>query len=255
MKRWVLCLLVLFALCGTGHAGPKDVLTQVSTIDALMTGVYDGETTLASLREKGDFGLGTFNNLDGEMVLLDGRWYRVTSTGAVEHPGPETKTPFAAVIFFKADRKIPLERGIDFQEFVTRTDKLLPTQNIFYAIKITGTFEVVKARSVPRQKKPYRPMDDVVKNQSLFHLPKVEGTIVGFRCPPYAKAINVPGYHLHFISQDGKSGGHVLDFKIEKAVMEVDETREFHLVLPADEAFSHANLSPDRGKTLHGIER
>ena len=257
MHKYCLFFLILLIMApGAAHAaGGRDVLSQVSTIDALMTGIYDGETTLASLKEKGDFGLGTFNTLDGEMLLLDGQFYRITAAGTVERPGPGTKTPFAAVTFFDADRTVPLEKGLDFQQFVAKTDKLLPTPNVFYAIKITGTFEMVRARSVARQTKPYRPLNEVVKSQGLFNLGKVEGTIVGFRCPSYIKGISVPGYHLHFITTDRKAGGHVLDFKVEKAILEVDDTSEFDLILPSDRAFYDADLAPDREQAVKAVEK
>lgn len=114
MRKYWLCFLMLLIMApGASHAaGGRDVLAQVSTIDALMTGIYDGEATLASLREKGDFGLGTFNTLDGEMLLLDGQFYRITAAGTVERPDPGTKTPFAAVTFFDPDRTFPLEASI-----------------------------------------------------------------------------------------------------------------------------------------------
>ncbi len=258
MRKYSLFLLLIFLMASpalTYAGGGRHVLSQVSTIDALITGVYDGETSLGSLREKGDFGIGTFNGLDGEMLLLDGQFYRITVEGTVERPAPETKTPFAAVTFFDADRTFPLEQGLDFQQFVVKTEKTFPTPNIFYAVKITGTFEMVKARSVPRQPKPYKPLDEVVKNQKVFTFQKVAGTIVGFRCPSYVKGINVPGYHLHFISADRKAGGHILDFRIDKAIAEVDDAREFHLVLPSDQAFYHADLAPDRGQAVNAVEK
>ena len=257
MRKYCLCFLMLLIMApGASYAaGGRDVLAQISTIDALMTGIYDGETTLASLREKGDFGLGTFNTLDGEMLLLDGQFYRITAAGTVERPDPGTKTPFAAVTFFDPDRTVPLDRGLDLQQFVAKTDKLLPTLNLFYAIKITGTFEMVRARSVARQTKPYRPLEEVVKDQGLFNLGKVEGTIVGFRCPSYVKGVNVPGYHLHFITADRKAGGHVLDFKIGKAILEIDDTNEFNLSLPSDKAFYGADLSRDREQAVRAVEK
>jgi acetolactate decarboxylase len=241
-------------LAGTLHAG-RDTLTQISTIDALMTGVYDGETTLSDLKGKGDFGVGTFNALNGEMILLDGEFYRVTATGAVEVPGPDTKTPFAAVTFFEPDRKASLERGLDLREVTAKIDRMLPTPNIFYAVKITGNFQMVRTRSVPSQQKPYMPLTEVVKTQPVFELKKVQGTIVGFRCPPYAKGINVPGYHLHFLTSDRKAGGHVLDFRIEQALLEIDDTGEFMLILPTDKAFYGADLTPDREKELGKVEK
>jgi acetolactate decarboxylase len=243
--------LSLFGVAGAG----QDTLTQVSTIDALMTGIYDGDTTLAFLKEKGDFGLGTFNTLDGEMVFLDGRFYRIAADGTAEQPDPGSKTPFAAVTFFEPDQTAALNRGLNFEQLTVLTDRRLPTLNVFYALKITGTFQMMTTRSVPSQKKPYRPLTEVVKTQPLFTMKNVQGTIVGFRCPSYVKGVNVPGYHLHFLTADRKTGGHVLDFKIEKATMEIDETREFLLILPSDRDFYRADLATDREKELKAVEK
>ncbi len=254
MRRFLILFVIVFAGFTGGVQADSDILTQVSTIDALMTGVYDGETTLAALLKEGDFGSGTFNSLDGEMVLLDGQVYRITGTGRVERPPLTTKVPFAAVTFFEADRKIPLAAGLTMPQFISETDRLLPTPNIFYAIKISGTFESVKTRSVPRQEKPYRPLAEVVKTQPEFNLKNVRGTMVGFRCPPYVKGINVPGYHLHFITADRKAGGHVLDFKAQKAIVEIDDTNEFFLMLPSDSPFYKADLALDREKELSAAE-
>lgn len=245
------CLFLAVFSCSAG----EDTITQVSTIDALMTGVYDGPTTLGELRAKGDFGLGTFAALDGEMVLLDGVFYQVTSTGDVRRPAPETRTPFAAVTFFKADRTVPLRRGMDFKGFASETQRGFPTRNSFYAVKVTGTFKMVKTRSVPAQSKPYRPLTEIVKTQPVFELVDVAGTMVGFWCPSFVKGVNVPGYHLHFLRADGKKGGHVLDFIVENATMEVDDSREFSLILPEDAAFDKADLEPDRGRELKAVEK
>ena len=255
MKRLLVAgFVVLVALAGTVSA-QQGVITQVSTIDALMTGIYDGETTLAQLKQKGDFGSGTFDALNGEMILLEGQFYRATAGGIVERPGLNTKTPFAAVTFFRTDRTAQLAKGLDFQGFSKLTDKEIPTLNIFYAIKITGTFEMVKVRSVPAQQKPYKPLSDVVKAQPVFDLKKVKGTIVGFRCPPFVKGVNVPGYHLHFITADRMAGGHVLDFTVERATTEIGDTREFHLILPSDKAFYKADLMTDREKEVKAVEK
>lgn len=260
MKRlWVLVSVLGLLVASPAIAGPagagRDVLTQVSTIDALMTGVYDGEMTLGSLGQKGDFGLGTFNTLDGEMILLNGKFYRVTVSGKAERPDDATKTPFAAVTFFEPDRTVSLEEGLDFRQLTAKTDSLLPSQNIFYAIKITGTFKMVKTRSVPAQQKPYVPLTEVVKVQPVFNFRNVEGTIVGFRCPPYVKGVNVPGYHLHFLTSDGQGGGHVLDLRVDKALMEIDDTNEFLLLLPSDKEFYAADLDKDREKDLKKVEK
>ncbi len=233
----------------------EDTITQVSTIDALMTGVYDGPTTLGELRGKGDFGLGTFAALDGEMVLLDGVFYQVTSTGDVRRPGPDTRTPFAAVTFFTADRTVPLAPGTDFKVFAAETQRNFPTRNSFYAVRITGKFRMVKTRSVPAQQKPYRPLTEIVKAQPVFDFADVTGTMAGFWCPSFVKGVNVPGYHLHFLRADGKRGGHVLDFVVDNATMEIDDSRNSPSSSPNDAAFDKANLEPDRTTELKAVEK
>jgi acetolactate decarboxylase len=252
--RLLLAACLMFLAAVPVSAG-EDIITQVSTIDALMTGVYDGPTTLGELRGKGDFGLGTFAALDGEMVLLDGVFYQVTSTGDVRRPGPDVRTPFAAVTFFKADRVAPLTPGMDFKVFTSETPGSFPTRNSFYAVKITGRFKMVKTRSVPAQQRPYRPLTEIVRTQPVFDFADVAGTMVGFWCPSFVKGVNVPGYHLHFLRADGKKGGHVLDFVVDKATMEIDDSREFSLILPDDAAFDNANLEPDRTIELKAVEK
>jgi acetolactate decarboxylase len=256
-RSWTVFLVVplllgamAFGCCFAGQG----TLTQVSTIDALMTGIYDGETTLAALREKGDFGLGTFNALNGEMILLDGKFYRIRETGRVETPAPAERTPFAAVTFFRSDKKLHLQTGLDLRQFAAVADSLLPTANIFYAIKITGLFQKVRTRSEPAQEKPYRPLEEVLKTQPTFNLESIRGTVVGFRCPPYVKGINVPGYHLHFVASDFGSGGHVLDFVIKDAVLDIAYVHQFSLILPPDRLFYDADLTPDREKELKAVE-
>jgi acetolactate decarboxylase len=248
----VICLVILSAVACIAS---EEVLTQVSTIDALMTGIYDGTTSLAELRKNGDLGIGTMNTLDGELVLLDGIFYQVTSDGKVIRPDLAAKTPFAVVTFFTADRSITLKQGSNFQEFTGNTEKWFPSRNIFYAVKLKGTFKAVKTRSVPAQKRPYSPLAEIVKTQPVFEIKNVTGTVVGFWSPSYVKGINVPGYHLHFISSDGKAGGHVLDFVTENVTVEFDDTRELSLILPDDNDFDKANLEKDRAAEVKAVEK
>ena len=114
---------------------------------------------------------------------------------------------------------------------------------------------MVKTRSVPAQQRPYRPLTEIVRTQPVFDFADVAGTMVGFWCPSFVKGVNVPGYHLHFLRADGKKGGHVLDFVVDKATMEIDDSREFSLILPDDAAFDNANLEPDRTIELKAVEK
>ncbi len=232
-----------------------DTLTQVSTIDALLNGIYDGETAISELKQRGNFGIGTFNALDGEMFAIDGRFYQINADGKARLADNNIKTPFAAVTFFETDQGLALKSGVDFDSLKKQMDKVIPTPNIFYAIRIEGVFKAVKARSVPKQSKPYKLPKEIVKTQPIFNYENVEGTIGGFRCPPYVKGINVPGYHFHFLTKDGKAGGHVLEFTIQEAVVKIDYTSMFSIILPQDKAFYGTDLTRDKGAELKKVER
>lgn len=252
---------VLFALIAVFVTGcisqPENTLSQVSTIDALLAGVYDGEITLKQLLEMGDTGIGTFDCLDGEMIVLDGKIYQIRADGKVYFPPLYTTSPFAAVINFQAERRLILDRNVNYPALKKMLDKVAPRQNLFYAFKIKGSFQSMKTRSVPRQKKPFPPLAKIVKNQPVFNMKNVSGTIVGFRCPAYVKGINVPGYHLHFISDDRKHGGHILQFQLLKgASIELDCANKFFMVLPGSRnGFNKADLKIDRTKELHKVEQ
>ena len=211
---------------------PRDVLYQTSTIDALLAGIYDGTVTFQELSAHGDFGLGTFSALDGEMIAVDGVFYQIRADG-IARPVPDTMTtPFAAVTFFDRDLHASIQQALDFPSLTALLDSLLPSKNLFYAIRIEGEFAHVKTRSVPKQQKPYPKLVDVVAEQPTFDLRQVSGTMVGLRCPAYVEGINVPGYHFHFLDKARSRGGHVLDCRVQQAVIWVDITPDFQLSLP-----------------------
>ncbi|MEO9875048.1 MAG: acetolactate decarboxylase [Anderseniella sp.] len=236
-------------------AGQDNTLTQVSTITALLNGAYDGFVTVAELLEHGNFGLGTFDHLDGEMILLDGEVFQILHNGTVVRPSPEATTPFAAVCEFKPKEHHSLPQGMTFDMYAKDEDRLLSTLNMFFAVRMDGRFSRVTARSVPRQKKPYPPLAEVAAQQSVFEFEDVSGTIAGFRCPGYAEGINIPGYHLHFISDDRSCGGHVLEFTVDDAVAATDYDNGFAMMLPEAGLFYEPHADVDQGATLQQIER
>lgn len=245
--------LVLTVSFGSYAQQPR-TLTQASTIDALLAGVYDGKMSMQQLKLYGDIGVGTFQALDGEMVVVDGTIYQVKADGSVHVPSPAETTPFAAVAFFEPDREKTLPSGIDMKQLTDEIDAMLPTPNLIYALRIDGTFKKVKTRSVPRQNKPYLPLTEVVKNQSIFDFENVEGVIVGLRCPPFMKSINVSGYHLHFLTRDRKAGGHVLGVTVDKAVVKIERIDNFYVALPENQDFYRLNTETDRSSAVSAVE-
>ncbi len=248
-----LICLILFLFPLAAHSG--EVLYQYSTIDSLLAGVYDGQLTNGALKKQGNLGLGTFNALDGEMVVLDGRVYQVPFDGKVRQAPDGGKTPFAAVTRFAPKIFAPIKKAASLTELIKAIDQALPTKNIFYALKIEGRFAQVKARSVPRQTRPYPPLAQVVEKQAVFTFKDVVGTMVGFRCPPFVKGVNVPGYHLHFLTKDRTQGGHVLDCTVENLTVQVDPIHKLTLVLPQDKEFYHLDLDKDKSGELKKVEK
>ena len=246
-------LVLAFLIPGT-LASENDTLFQTSTISALMQGVYDGTMTFKDLGAHGDFGLGTVQALDGEMVGLDGQFYQIKSDGKASRLNDSMKTPFAEVAFFKPEETVTLNGNSNLTELQSLLDGSLATMNIFYGIRIDGTFDYVKTRSVPMQSKPYPPLSEAVKDQKIFEFHGVKGTIVGFRCPDYVNGVNVPGYHLHFITLDRSAGGHLLDCNLENPSVSVDSLSELDLALPDSEEFYQADLTEDQQAALTKVE-
>jgi acetolactate decarboxylase len=253
LKRETLILICILSLALTigclgninnaESPGYQETLTQVSTIGALMNGVYDGTISFGELKKYGDFGIGTFEGLDGEMVGLDGEFYQIKSDGHAYKVKDSMKTPFACVTFFNEDIKEKLNEEMNYADIQDFIDDLIPTKNIFYAIKIDGTFNYVKTRSVPKQVKPYPPLIEVTKDQPIFELNDVKGTIVGFRSPSYARDIIGPIYHLHFITEDRSGGGHLLDLRVEDATVSIDCTPKLFVILPNENDFYRVDLT------------
>ncbi len=268
MKRSIIqliCCLFLISVCSSGCIGTEkepgikeygtDVIYQISTIDALLAGMYEGDITVAELKQHGDLGLGTFNDLDGEMVLLDGIVYQVKADGVAYRVKDSVKTPFATVTKFENDISGTTHREMNNTELNRYIGTLMPSRNLMYAIRIDGDFSYMKTRSVPAQEKPYPRLAEVTKDQPTFEFENVSGTIVGFWLPEYVGNVNVPGYHLHFINSNGSAGGHVLEYMIRSGNIEIDITDGFYLQFPATADFLYADLSEDLTEELVQIEK
>jgi acetolactate decarboxylase len=239
------------------HAPDRPVheVYQSSTINALLEGIYDGTMTYGQLRRHGDFGIGTFNALDGEMVGFDGRFWQITADGCA-HPVPdEYQTPFATVLFFEPRIRRTLDAPLDYPALCALLDAAAGSANLFYAIRVDGRFRHLRTRSVPRQSKPYPPLTAVTQEQPVFDLYEVSGTLAGFRFPDFAEGMNVPGYHLHFLSDDRRAGGHVLAFELERGRLAIDDTSNFHIELPTDESFLSAELGGGRSDDVEKVEK
>ncbi len=210
------------------------VVFQTSTIGALLDGAYDGDVTIGELLEHGDHGLGTLDALDGELVVVDGAAYSAAVDGTLRKLAPEARTPFAVVIAFAADVRVPLTGPLTLAELLAVADEHLPGgADLVHAIRVDGRFSAVHARSVPRQAPPYRPLTEVVAEQRVFDLRDVDATLVGFRFPGDAGALNVTGHHLHVADAARARGGHVFDCVLLAGELLIDHSSDVHAELPS----------------------
>ncbi len=244
------------AMTGVPTAPAYDRLYVVSTIDALMQGVYDGTVTVEALEREGDTGVGTFDRLDGELVMLDGVVYQALATGEmVPAPSNET-TPFASVSWFRADRTTPLGPVQNFSILEQRLDGLLTTPNLFTMVRVDGTFDYVKVRAPPAQEKPYPRLVDALAKQHVSELRHVQGTVVGTYSPPYTAGVAIPGWHLHFISTDRRRGGHILEITTRaETTASLDELSSFTVQIPVGTDFTRTNLSQNLSSDLRIVEK
>lgn len=241
------------AFVSSGFAG--DRITQFATIDSLLSGVYDGPFECTAVKAAGNLGLGTFNNIDGEMIVLDGVVYRVSADGSIAEVADSTLSPFAAVIDFAPEGTLELTAISDFSVLQERLEDAVGTANFPIALRLTGTFSAIKTRAPRAQSKPYPPLAEVVKTQAVFEGTDLHGTLVGFYFPTSFKGLNVPGLHLHFLSDDHTFGGHLLAFSLHDGILAWDLAESFDLRLPAtSDSFRQAPLDADRSTELKAVE-
>jgi acetolactate decarboxylase len=228
-------------------------LYQVSTAGALVEGVYQGAVSVGVIREHGDFGLGTFEDLDGEMVVLDGEVFRVASDGSVHAVADDATTPFAVVTRFGNPEPTTLGPVDDLAALTGAVDRLRDSANVFFAVRVDGRFDAVHVRAACRTA-PGVPLAIATQQQSEFELGDVEGTMVGFWSPPYASGVEIAGYHLHFVSAERTAGGHVLGCRAAGVQVRLQEESDVHLALPDTTAFRDADLTHDPTADLDRAE-
>lgn len=233
---------------------PTHTLFRVSTSGALVSGVYAGMISAEKILQHGDFGLGTFVDLDGEMVVLDGHVYRVRGTGEVSEVSGDAEAPFALVTQFSPEIDLEIEPAVSLEDLECHCDKLRPSANLFYALRVDGMFQSIRTRAVKPPIGQAR-LVEAAKVQAEFEFNDINGTLVGIWSPGFSSAFSVPGYHFHFLSDDRLHGGHLLACVTKGLRLRMDVLTDFHLALPENEAFLKADLSKNSADELAYAEQ
>ena len=241
------------SLLSSALALDRHSLFQVSTSNALIQGIFGGTTTVADLKRHGDFGVGTFAGLDGEMIMLEGECFRAGPGGQLSVVADDEETPFALIARFHTDIDSNLTGPIDFAGMTEWLDGLRPSENVFVGIRGDGEFDLLSMRAICRAR-PSEGLLEATKHQSEFTREGISGTLVGFWSPEYSRAVSVPGYHLHFVSDDRSLGGHVFGLSAPDLRFSLHTESELHLAMPETEEFLTADLAGDHGDELDEAE-
>ena len=224
-------------------------------VNSLVEGIYEQNIPFHVIKQYGDFGLGTFNDLDGEMFMVDGEIFRIASDGKVNQITDDSVcTPFACVTKFQPVSEETLEGELKYNDFLKWMVEQMPSPNVFYAFRITGDFDYVKTRSVPKQEN-YRPLVEVAAEQPIFEFNNVSGQMVGFYTPSFMASLSVPGIHLHFLTDDKSSGGHLLECRPRSIKFELQYLYTLELSLPSNLDYLTWDFQRDIGKDLDKAEK
>jgi len=233
----------------------KDSLLYIcAPLNALVEGIYEEDIHLGEILKHGNFGIGTFDDLDGEMVIVDGTIYQITAEGRVNRIDEPAKTPYAIVTFFHPILFAELDSETQYGHFLEWLNGLLPSPNIFHAIRIEGDFARVRARSVPKQAN-YRPLAAVVADESIFHFENIRGTLAGFYTPAFMSSLSVPGHHLHFLSADSASGGHLIACTPRRVCASIQPIHRLELNMPMTTDYLKLNFLRNLGADIEKIEK
>lgn len=245
MKKVLLLLLSVtlnIAANASNSLNDSNIIYQTGTINSLINKVYDGDKSISELKQYGDFGLGTVNNVAGEVIVLDGKFYCSDPMGNIKEMKGSIKSPFIVLTKFKSGTDYTIKKA-SFDAVESSIISKYPSQNYIYAIKITGKFSNLKLRSEKGQPTPYQSLSQTLPQlQNVFTRDKIDGTIVGVWFPSYMSNLNVSGFHFHFIDKSHKFGGHVLDFTLNDGTVELEKISKFQMDLIDTTEFANANL-------------
>ncbi len=232
---------------------------QVSTLQALVLGYTRKVITVKELLKHGDIGLGTFEGVGGEMIVVDGKCYCATNDGSVTEAALDTGVPFAAVTHLIEGKVISLENMASIDKVKDCLNLAIEEDfglNSMHVVRIDGNFKKVSARSEKEFKAHHVSLKKILdKSQKDFFFENVEGTLVCIYFPDYMDGINAAGWHFHFISKDHTKGGHVFDVEIIDGFATINKIALLEMQLPIEPAFDTYALKSASKNEIKEVEQ
>jgi len=234
----------------------RNMLYQIGTIRSLLGGVYEGDMSFDELAHHGNFGIGTFDAVNGEMIAIDGYFYRIDAEGKAHRVSPDMKTPFALVTHFEHRYSYVLDRCSGLEVLEKQILSLLKSKNIIYALHLEGHFSSIDIRSEHPQPQGHKPLSETISQvQTSFTFKGISGTVVGFWFPEYMKAINIPGFHFHFLNRSRQVGGHIFDLHLGHGTLEIMPIYDFGMHLIHTPLFEYINLDGENDAAVKRVEK
>jgi len=229
--------------------------TQVSLFSVLLGGHYDGIVSVGEVKKLGNLAIATMDRLDGEVQMIDGVVYQACADGQVYLPGDDETIPFGTIADFHAENTVRLADIPSYEQFEARMSECCLRNDFPLAIRLSGRFAGMKVRTVKRQEKDGVGLAEAAKDEAVFEFRDVSGDLVGFRLPEYINGINAPGWHLHFMDEARKHGGHVLNFSLIEGKLSFCRAGDYHIRLPeSPDIFAGLDLNRDWSMELKKAE-
>ncbi len=232
---------------------------QVSTLQALMLGYSRAVISVSELLDHGDIGLGTFTDVDGEMIVLDGFCYRAMENGDVVAAEPDRGVPFSTVCTMNDSTPVEFLYTSNIEKLKTELNNIIDSHfglNSMHMARIDGEFEMIDARSESGYESVHVDLKTILgKTQKAFKFEKTKGTLVCVYFPDYMDGINASGWHLHFISDDKKHGGHVFDIVMKSGKGQISKINSIELKLPDEPIFDTYSLKQASKDEVKAVEQ
>lgn len=208
---------------------------QVRSAGRLFAGDYSSGTTAGEEFGGSRIGLGVMHDLDGEVISVRGFTWRVPVDGIPVEVRPEEGVAFGVAAHGGREHSFDIAPGSDLEGILAAIDRYLEQTHVDHeqvvcAIEVVGDFTDVLLRTVAPPTHEGESLGEIIEDEIRFSFATWHGTLVGFRFPDETEGQTIPSLHLHGISADATSGGHVRQVTVGKvrASIWVDELHPIH---------------------------
>lgn len=232
---------------------------QVSTLQALALGYTKPVVTVQDMLQNGDIGLGTFENVDGEMIILDSVCYQAKQDGSIVQAPESTGVPFAVAGSVKSGKTVEMKTMKDIEAIKTQLTLMIDMDfslNSIHIARIDGRFDKIHARAGAPYRSQHVTLKSILsKTQKDFSFEGLCGTLVCVYFPDYMDGINASGWHMHFLSEDRKFGGHVFEASMDSGKCMIQKMDRIEIQLPNDAAFDTYSLKEASQDEIEEVEQ